>query len=496
MDQEDARKILALHAVERSDESESILTTTDKREAAAAAGAPLPKRCGRAQGDAFLAARADALLARVAARFPAAAEWTIRPAAERHRFGALAFGLLALAPALGFLTNELGPEKRINILSFPLLGIILWSLLVYLREIWLFFRRRDRLFRDGWVDWLARFAHPPSTPPAAGKEESPGDSGKGETALPGARVVFESRWRRLTAPVTGARIKALLHLVALVLAGAAILGMYVKGLANEYRAVWESTFFTDGAQLRPFLEVVLGPAAAATGDAIPSESALARMHWQADATDVAGENAGRWIHWYAITVAIYVLIPRALLAISWRLRAARLARSLPYREVDPSWFDHLVAVSSGSALEVTVAPYVLRPDEERRRAVQHRLEEHFRRPLEIDWATTIAFGEEDEPTVSPGEGPDSAVIPLFDFAATPERETHHELYRALSGGSRDGGNLVLLDTTAFDRKASGFPDAEQRRAGREAAWRRLFETDGAELLFVSTTATEPTRAAE
>src|SRR5690606_13393598 len=106
------------------------------------AGAPLPANPGRAREERFLAARAAALLERLHGRLPGTA-W-LDPAAPAHpsRHPGLVLSLLFLAAVAGYLSNELGPEKRINILSFPLLGILAWSLLVYLREIWLFLSRR------------------------------------------------------------------------------------------------------------------------------------------------------------------------------------------------------------------------------------------------------------------------------------------------------------------------------------------------------------------
>ena len=318
MKPESVRKIMMLQAVEEADETDLILSSTDKSSATESAGAPLEKNSSTGTENTFLEKRADSLLVRLAARHPEAARWT-QTLASNHRLGLLTLVLGLIAAVTGFLTNELGPEKRINILSFPLLGIILWSFLVYLREIILFFRSRDKLFRDSWVDWLIGMMQPPQSAHEVIEKEK-------EKVIAGGRSVYEKRWKQITAPVIGARLKSLLHTTAFILAAAAIAGMYVKGLANEYTAVWESTFFEESAQLRPVLQTVLGPATAISGGEIPSIDELDTIR-MTKGEEVAGQNAARWIHWYAITVGLFVLIPRFLFAFIWRIKASACERS-------------------------------------------------------------------------------------------------------------------------------------------------------------------------
>jgi hypothetical protein len=473
---DEVRRIMAAQAVEQSDPNELILTDPDKREITMMAGAPLPKDLSQSEENAFLSERAELMLVRAGSRFPDSTGW-FRRSPDQNRFAWVALLLCLLAVTIGFLTNELGPDKRINILSFPLLGIIAWSVLVYLREIVLFSRSRDQLFQDSWLDGLIRLVQPKAKAPESS------DSGDEPSILRSAFQLFQSRWQGLIVPVTGARLKALLHLVALLLALSAIGGMYVKGLANEYRAVWESTFFTDSESLRPVLRLILGPAASLTGSGIPTTSELDAMHWKAGGGDeITGENAARWIHWYAITVGLFVLVPRAFLALIWKWRAGRLARTLPFREVSSPYYEHLLATSSGAALESKVIPYAIDLDDELRRSIRNCLETLHERPVEITWMPTIPFGEEEE--VTPPDESDS-LFPLFNFASTPEEETHLTLLQTLSGEELNRVPFLLLDTTSFDRKADSFADAEKRRSDREKAWKLLLQRTQIKPVFFS-----------
>lgn len=467
---------MAAQSVEQSDPNDLILSDPDKREIEMIAGAPLPKDLSRREENVFLSERAELMLVRAGSRFPDSTRW-FRRSPDHYRFTWVALLLCLLAVVIGFLTNELGPEKRINILAFPLLGIIAWSLLVYLREIFLFSQDRNQFFRDSWLNSFIRLMQPKAKAPETS------DAGDEASILNRAFHLFQSRWQDLIVPVTGARLKALLHLVALLLALSAIAGMYVKGLANEYRAVWESTFFTDSESFRPFLQAILGPAASLTGNGIPTASELDAMHWKTGGEgEVAGENAARWIHWYAITVGMFVLVPRAVLALLWKWRAVRLARTLPFREVSPPYYEHLLATSSGAALESKVIPYAIDLDDELRRSIRNCLETLHERPVEITWMPTIPFGEEEE--ISPPDANDS-IFPLFNFASTPEEETHLTLLQTLSGEGLNRVPYLLLDTTAFDRKADSFADAEKRRSDRERAWELLLQRTQIEPVFFS-----------
>jgi len=472
---------MMLEAVEEADESEQLLSSIDKSNAAELAGAPLEKKSSNREENTFLEKRADSLLVRLAARYPEAARWT-QTEATNHRIGTLTLVLGLIAAVIGFLSNELGPDKRINILSFPLLGIILWSFLVYIREIMLFFRSRDKLFEDSWVDWLIGLMEPPQTAHDSIEKDE-------EKTLAGSRSVFERRWKEITAPVVGARLKSLLHTTALILAAAAIAGMYVKGLANEYNAVWESTFFESSAQLRPVLQALLGPAIAISGDAIPSVEELDTIR-MTNGGEVTGQNAARWIHWYAITIGLFVLIPRFLFALLWRIKAGRLAKTLPFRDVLSRYFEHLLAISRGDSIDIHIIPYGIEPNDVKRRLAIRALEEQFEKPLKVTWNMPIPFGEEEAFSVV-GAPEGGTFVPFFSLAATPEKETHLAVYETLLGHASNPLKWALIDPETYDKKLTFFPDAAQRRFEREGAWHRLFEAENLDLIFVGRKRSQP-----
>jgi len=471
MNPRDAQTVLFVRAVESIDTGDSLLDDGVKSRANSLAGAPLPADAPPSRREKYLVARAGQLIDELARRSEQVQHWSEdRKRVSGRVWGAFLF--LVLATVTGFLTNELGAEKRINILAFPLLGILAWSLLIYVSELIYLLRWRGHKGVHPWAEALRQFVR-------RGRRKWEPESGD-EEELARAIRSHESSWSPIELTLLTARLKTTLHLAAALFAAGAIGGMYVKGLANEYRATWESTFFSEGSELRPFLEGVLGPAAALRGEEIPGPAELDRIQWTGDDPAVVGENAARWIHWYAITIGLAVIGPRLLLALLWRLYLARLSHTIPYRRVDPHYFDRLIALASGKKQESVVVPYGIRLDDETRRRVRETLEELHRRSLELEWRPALPFGEEDSAAEALA-GAESGML-LFDFGATPEKETHRLAVEAVraAGAASESPTVVLLDPTRFDRIIEGLPDRVARREERLHAWEALLEGTGAE----------------
>jgi hypothetical protein len=92
--------------------------------------------------------------------------------------------ILGGALVLGLLTNEVGADKRIDILAFPLLGVVIWNLAVYAALLVSF-------VRGGW-------SRGQPTAAGAGTTKDQGDDGPSERVrpetkadLPAAAAVME-----------------------------------------------------------------------------------------------------------------------------------------------------------------------------------------------------------------------------------------------------------------------------------------------------------------
>ena len=127
-DETDARRVLLIQAVEATDQRGKLISDAEREQAERIV---LARRGVGEQGppDAawFVAARAAELLHTVESRSPALARLETRdPWAER-----LGWLLPALALVAGFSSDRLFNWSRTDLLSLPLLGVVVWNLVTY-----------------------------------------------------------------------------------------------------------------------------------------------------------------------------------------------------------------------------------------------------------------------------------------------------------------------------------------------------------------------------
>jgi hypothetical protein len=457
MSAEQARLVLLVRAVEETDR-EGVLLPARARAAAtrraldAVAGGGEPS--GTADAKAVLLARAAACRDETAERVPALARLLAPPPLR-----ALAPLVLGVALIAGGAANLLGPERHVSILAFPLAGILAWNLLVYLALLvrvaswsrlrrlptpgqlgsigpWLEHRRLDRLGRRVGRD--ARSA-----------------------AADEAVVRFHRLWLPRAAPLLAARTRALFHAGALALALGAIAGMYAAGVAVEFRATWESTWLGPGTVQR-YVNVVLGPAALVLDRPVPPVAPL-----RAPGTG----SAAPWVHLWATTLALLVVVPRGLLAAFAALRAQAYRRRLPL-DIDEGYYRRALAAGRGQAVTVTIAYYSCELPAATRDRLRALLQDLVGARATIRDGPQLAYGDEADALVATGEKePGALLVLVFPLAQTPEAEVHGELLERLQErSSRTGARLMVVLETAQYRRRTG---SEERLQERRAAWDRL-----------------------
>ena len=103
-----------------------------------------------------------------------------------------------------------------------------------------------------------------------GGRSARGDAGR---IIGASMAALTADWFRLAAPLYTMRAARILHFAAAALALGVIAGLYVRGLAFEYRATWESTFL-DAANVHWLLAALLAPGSALSGIAMPGVAQL------------------------------------------------------------------------------------------------------------------------------------------------------------------------------------------------------------------------------
>ena len=438
------------------------------------AGAEARRRLGeRASPEAWLAERARLRLARLAEQVPA---WRpLLAAAERSTGHGWAVALLVAAAALGALAEQVGSARHIHLLAPPLLGLLLWNLVVYgLLALQSLTALKAQPLPTGRATSASAGALRRSVLSLAAR-------GRARLAMAGstldapraaAMARFQCDWWALSAPWAARRGIALLHAAAAALALGALASWYARGLVLDYRAGWDSTFL-DAGQVHALLGWVLGPAAALTGQPLPEVAALAALR----VAEGGGESAARWIHLWSVTVLVVVVLPRMLLAAWAAWRARRLSRLLPLPDDDS--LRRLLRAASGQRLTMAVLPYSYQLEASRETTLRQQLDRFWGPGVQMQLHPSLPMGAEDDlqrllPAPLPGR-----VVVLFALTATPERESHGAFLRALAAlRPSDATALdVLVDESGFRQRLAGATLAE-RLAQRRAAWQTLLDAVG------------------
>jgi hypothetical protein len=275
----------------------------------------------------------------------------------------------------------------------------------------------------------------------------------------GAR--FTDLWLVAVRPLLVARVRAALHLSAAAFVAGLVAGMYLRGIAFEYRAQWESTFLGE-ATAEALLATLLGPASRLSGIAVPDLAGLA-------ASQGSGP-AAPWIHLWALTAAILVVAPRLALAVADTLRARALARGLPL-DLGEAYWRRLQGPGGGAGVRVRVAPYgaALAPRAaDRLRLLLHDL---LGARAEIVQVETLAYGAEaDALEASEASG---CLVVVFGLAQTPELEVHGRLLAELRERTVPGGRLLaVVDSGAYAERLGEGAAARERLTERRRAWDR------------------------
>ena len=422
---------------------------------------------GAAGVDAFIARRAHHAMQRLAPREPAAAQWLAR---RLWRSRWIAWAVLA-GLLLGVLADSIGSSQRINLLAPPLWAVLAWNAVVYLVLLGhALARLLMRKTRPGSLVMLTqRVMRLRARLPGAGSVST---SASGSAP---ALQLFARLWLRLSAALSAARAATLLHAAAAALALGLIAGMYLRGLVLDYRASWESTFLSVDAA-HAALAFVLAPAVAVSGIALPDAAvfeALRSVHGSA----VAGASAAPWIHLLALTLMLFVVAPRTLLALVGALRSRWLARRFALPMGD-AYFQRLARLQHGDVARVVVLPYASTPNAQAALGLQAVLGPALGDGLKLRIAPTAAFGAEDDVG---GAGTSLAagttlVVALFDLSATPEAESQGRFVQQLAARAPAGAaTIVLVDEAVFKQRFSGDP---MRLTQRRDAWRVFAEALG------------------
>jgi hypothetical protein len=439
MNEQTARDVVLVRAIETADQKKEILSDDDRiyasRSARELAQWRAADRKTDVTGDDFLQQRAEQILKRLAERTPALANFVKR----RDPLSALSLALPVIALLLGAGLDRITDPHRVDLLSAPFLLIIGWNLLVYLGLlVWLFIPSRPRALR--------RVSVPRKMP----------------QVLSTALLDFTREWSQLSLKLRSARLSRTVHLSAAMFAVGALVSLYARGLLSQYAAGWESTFL-DARQVHGLLSFLFAPVVALfqlQGFSLTEIEALRFPQ------TTAAAGGARWVHLYAATILLLVVIPRLLLSLTGQWRATLLARRFPL-DLDQPYFRKLsdfMGMAQGGMLRVL--PYSFTVDEERHRGLGQIAIMLFGEQGRVMLRPSTSYGEEPQGGV-PNDLDVTMTAALFNLTATPERENHGAFLDYLVKNAARGV-AVLLDESGYLERIG-----QDRLAERTALWQQF-----------------------
>ncbi|GJL54662.1 MAG: hypothetical protein NPIRA02_17940 [Nitrospirales bacterium] len=383
-------------------------------------------------------------------------------------------GVLAMLG--GVLSDPIGPEGHINLLHFPLLALLLWNMGLYawLGIQWVVSRVGPHARAEGGVHWMAKAGLAISQLNLRVIQRKHPEETQWTMAV--LRKFFRL-WSSLVGQSVRLQGVSLLHGAAAVLAVGVVLGMYLRGFVFEYRATWESTFL-ETEQVHGILSSILFPASLILGVDMPSVQLLAALRAPGNA------NAAVWIHLWAVTCLLVIVMPRIVLALIAKHKAKKQLESLAL-PLDEPYFQRMLAPYRGNGIWVEVLPYQCRLDH----AFAERLEgwclQLFGNNSSIQTRPALPYGEV-EYRLDVAHGIPLRALIVFDITTTPEQEVHGAFLQHIQAHVQDwpaGGSLLSVVLTGTYQQGI----VKQRQQERMESWQRFMNIYGIIPLFVTFT---------
>jgi hypothetical protein len=336
MDEASARRVVLAQAIETSDLQGRLVSQVERGQIDRDAGEAVRAAGQGSHAGAiarFLQVRAVLVLATAGKRDRALVSLQAAGAGERW----ITTGAPLAALVLGIFTDQVANPHQVNLLSKPLLLLLLWNLVVYAVLL------AHLLMPHGGQPRPPRFA--------ALRQWLGGlrDWGRRPRHLRGdASAAFLMRWQALTAPLYGQRLARVMHLSAAAWALGVALSLFFGGVWASYGVQWESTFLS-AADVHRFLSLLFKPVTALfpwasfSLEEVRSLRAAGPLPSPAAAAD--NFTGRRWVFLYAMLLTLVIVLPRLVLAALAWLKERALARAVA---IDPAegYYQRLLSLLS------------------------------------------------------------------------------------------------------------------------------------------------------
>lgn len=415
----------------------------------------------------LLAIRAERLLARVRLRSPGV-DHVLAVAGGLTWLGRAG---LVLAFIVGLSLSTLDGSRRINILAFPLIGLIAWNFFIYALLVAARIKRRGTAtpartrwsghFYERWIgariDGLLK------------------QSMRFNAPLATALRRFTREWVHIEQPLLLKRAERLMHWGAALVAAGLIAGLYTRGMVFRYEAGWESTFLSPGT-VHTLVSVLYGPGAILSGIGLPSISGVNALRW----TGVSGGGeAASWIHLIALTAVLYIIVPRLILACMSGVELWRLSRNPPLPAELIGYGRAVLAGAAGGTRQesASVISFAYEPSPASIAGLQTLLSATLGAVIKLEMRPAVLYGQEEAfraTLTSSGTDATDWKVLLMAAASTPEVENHGAVISALRDSLAQKSQplplLIVIDMGPYAARMQGDATFEQRLRERRNLW--------------------------
>ena len=287
---------------------------------------------------------------------------------QLNTFGSSLIGsLILLSFFLGFGAHSLGEGEHFHLISPVLLGLIIWNLLSMTFIVWSSRRSSEgrplyktvdsatikRSFTENLkqpnISLLSKLFNLFSPMITWFQLKTNALDKSSESELQRLQIVvlrsYLSRLWELTQAQVISEMRRCLHLMSIAFVCGTLLSAYWDGLIQEYRASAESTFLSVSA-VESLLSFILMPSSLLGF----GEVTLSDFTPSGPKGILLGE-AALWIHRYAVSLVVWVMIPRLILVMLETFKVWRIAREIPY---SLRWFEQVPTLNIGLASHTNI----------------------------------------------------------------------------------------------------------------------------------------------
>lgn len=403
---------------------------------------------------AFLVARARVVEKMIVAKNP-----SVKPIALRFTPpGWINWSLIAVAFILGLLTDQFASESsRINLLSLPFFGVLLWNIVVYL--MLLISGLRHKTSRD----FLGLRA-------ALGIIE--------KTATLHNTRLTKSLTSVLQPFVMHFAARAF-HLAAFAFVAGMIASVLLRGIGTAYTVGWESTWFANNPDVvYQIIALTYGVFTNFLGP-MPNILEVANMRFDRLAVNAVDISAGLWLLRMIFMLALFVAIPRLLLAVKHSLQIAKLRKDFPL-DLSERYYTDILRTWRSEAMTLDVLVSTNSDNPENVENVYRFAEQLGYNLSEVKthrWDPEVG----EMPLTLSVQGQSQQVWALMNATTTPEHEVQGESLLQIKSTLGDKVPLVVLvDMSAYIARFGDFAD---RIEHRKELWKNFSETIGLPVVF-------------